>query len=88
MKGLLHTLLRYLEENCDIVTNYDYIVSLLTLLSTIPLPSDDSSIDSKQLSFYLHCGDPDIEDVAKKVVSHWSLYSVCSKQIYIRCQIP
>ena len=35
--GLLAVLLRYLEENCDIITNYDYILSLLSLLALVPV---------------------------------------------------
>ena len=56
--GLLAVLLRYLEENCDIITNYDYILSLLSLLSSIPLPSPPLSLSSTVLSEYTHCGDP------------------------------
>lgn len=75
--GLQEVLFRYLDENCDIVTNYDYILFLLGLLAVIPLPS---SINSRciHLDYLLHCGDPDIEDLAEKVREHWTLL-VCKR---------
>ena len=70
-------LFRYLNDNCDIVTNYDYIVYLLQLLATISLPSSHPPFDVR---YFLHCGDPDIEDVAVKVDAHWNRNSiVCNK---------
>ena len=73
LKGLQPTLVSYMADNHDIVTNYDYIMNLLHLLSTIDLPtSNRTPIDSPQLTYFLHCGDPDIEMEASSVLSHWS----------------
>ena len=79
--GLVDVLKAYLEENCDIITNYDYILSLLSLLSTIPLPTPRLSLASSVLTEYSRCGDPgssfalqccvDIEDLAVSVEEHW-----------------
>ncbi|KAK8826981.1 hypothetical protein WA577_007483, partial [Blastocystis sp. JDR] len=69
--GLVDVLKAYLEENCDIITNYDYILSLLSLLSTIPLPTPRLSLASPVLTEYSRCGDPDIEDLAVSVEEHW-----------------
>ena len=58
-KGLLDVFVIYLNENCDVMTNYDYITMLLTILTSFPLPSDtDLQLDSAQLDLFCHCGDP------------------------------
>lgn len=77
--GLQEVLYRYLDENGDIVTNYDYILRLLNLLVMIPLPE---RIDLKciHLDYYLHCGDPDIEDLALRVKDRWNHYHVSSNK--------
>lgn len=62
-----------MADNHDIVTNYDYIMDLLHLLATIDLPtSNRAPMDSPQLTYFLHCGDPDIQTEASNVLSHWS----------------
>ena len=73
LKGLQPTLIRYMEDNHDIVTNYDYIMNLLHLLCTIELPNSNRiPLNSSQLTYFLHCGDPDIETEAHNVLEHWS----------------
>lgn len=78
LQSILH---RYLNDNCDVVNNYDYILFVLTLLTVIPLP--DNSHPPFQVTHFLHCGDPDIEDIAVKVESRWKSpkSGVCFKQI-------
>lgn len=77
--GLQEFLYRYLDENGDIVTNYDYILHLLNLLVTIPLP-ERIDLECIHLDYYLHCGDPDIEDLALRVKDRWNHYYVSSNK--------
>ena len=69
--GSQRILYQYLNDNCDIVTNYDYILYLLNLLAVIPLPTQKQS-QLFILDSLVHCGDPDIEDIAVRVRDRWN----------------
>ena len=69
--GLQRILYEYLNDNCDIVTNYDYILYVLNLLAIIPLPTHQQ-LQLFSLDSFIHCGDPDIEDIATQVRDRWN----------------
>ena len=68
-------LLRYLSDNCDLISDYDYIYTLISLLNSIPTPQslNISKTITKDVSRGLFpfscCGDPDLEDLASQVIS-------------------
>ncbi|KAK8794091.1 hypothetical protein WA171_003217, partial [Blastocystis sp. BT1] len=59
-------LLRYLSDNCDLISDYDYIYTLISLLNSIPTPQslNISKTITKDVSRGLFpfscCGDPDL----------------------------
>ena len=68
-------LLRYLNDNCDLISDYDYIYTLISLLNSIPTPQslNISKSITKDVSAVLFpfscCGDPDLEDLASQAIS-------------------
>ena len=78
-KGFISTLLRYLKENGDIVTDYEFVFTLLSLLKRIPTPTslqlqsfpNNHEEIQVALSSLLHCGDFDLEELAAEILQRF-----------------
>ena len=77
--GLISTLLRYLKENGDIVTDYEFVFTLLSLLKRIPTPTSlqlQSFPNPHEeiriaLATLVHCGDYDLEELAAEILQRF-----------------
>lgn len=77
--NIVDVLLCYLKENNDIVTDYEFLFSLLSLLNRIPTPTtlqlpSSSSLHQtieNALSSFRSCGDPDLEDLASEIIQRF-----------------
>ncbi|KAK8815823.1 hypothetical protein WA538_004947, partial [Blastocystis sp. DL] len=72
--GLLSILLKYLKDNNDLISDYDYIFTLFSVMDSIPTPQslhmDPLPCDMEALlSPFCCCGDPDIEDLSTHILS-------------------
>ena len=78
-KGFISILLRYLRENGDIVTDYEFVFTLLSLLKRIPTPTSlqlqSSPCNHEEiriaLATLLHCGDFDLEELAAEILQRF-----------------